>query len=457
MLSLFLLTPLKYSLLILIAILGATILRYSWIAFAGEIDRRRFFQALLMTMGSVVLVIISNHLMVFWLAWVAVSLCLHRLILFYPLRPRAQLAAHKKFLLARFSEGLLAVAFVFLYRQFDTLAIDEIVHLAAIQGPSVNVSIAATLLAIVAMIKCAQLPAHGWLIQVVEAPTPVSALLHAGIVNLGGILLLFFAPVLAASALATWLVVVLAGVSTVVAGLVSTTRISIKVKLAWSTSSQMGLMLVEVALGLYEMALLHLFAHSFYKAYSFLNSGNTVNHYLAAKLAGKVKPSIRHWGVALVLSALVLIVGQVLFSIMTSAAATMLVWFALAALVLPSVAHQTHLKARVISVVMSLILAALLLTLYTLAKHNLAPLMGLDAPLNLYADLLIAVLFEVLFVLSIALQYWPHQPWVKKLFIWLNAGAYLDEWATRITLRLWPSTTLIQMQSSQWQSKSEAK
>ncbi|MBF9002045.1 NADH-quinone oxidoreductase subunit L [Vibrio nitrifigilis] len=453
--TLFLVTPLKMMLLGLIAILGFTIVRYSWVAFSGEADRSRFLRALLATIASVVVVISSNHLLLFWAAWVSVSLTLHRLILFYPERPRAQLAAHKKFLLARLSELLLAVAFVALYGQFKTPYINEIVQQASFAHGSTNISVAAVLLAIVALIKCAQLPMHGWLIQVVEAPTPVSALLHAGIVNLGGILLLFFAPILASSSFACWLVVVLAGISTVIAGLVSTTRISVKVKLAWSTSSQMGLMLVEVALGLYEMALLHLFAHSFYKAYSFLNSGNTVNHYLAAKLAGSVKPKLKHWLIALSISLAMLAIAQWQFAIMTSFAATTLVWFALTALIVPSLTRLD--KGTLPRMAISIGFAALLLTLYTTAKHHLAVLMGLDAPLNLIADSFVALLFISLFVLSIALQYWPHIHWVKRLFIWLNAGAYLDEWSTRLTLKLWPSESLLKLQHTDWQVETEAK
>ncbi|XAW87512.1 hypothetical protein ABDK09_04575 [Vibrio sp. CDRSL-10 TSBA] len=104
MFSLFLVTPLKLMLLGLVAILGFTIVRYSWVAFSGEADRARFLRSLIMTISAVVVVILSDHLLLFWAAWVSVSLCLHQLILFYPQRPRAQLAAHKKFLLARFSE-----------------------------------------------------------------------------------------------------------------------------------------------------------------------------------------------------------------------------------------------------------------------------------------------------------------------------------------------------------------
>lgn len=455
MFSLFLITPFKLMLLGLITILGITIVRYSWVAFSGEIERGRFLRALLMTLATVVLVIVSNHLLLFWIAWVCVSLSLHHLILFYPQRPRAQLAAHKKFLLARLSEVLLAVAFIVLYSQFKTASISHIVQQAADAGGSIPMDIAAVLLALVALIKCAQLPIHGWLIQVVEAPTPVSALLHAGIVNLGGILLLFFAPVLAASTVACGLLVVLAGVSATLAGLVSTTRISVKVKLAWSTSSQMGLMLVEIGLGLYEMALLHLFAHSFYKSWSFLNSGNTVNHYLAAKLAGDIKPAIHHWVVALAIALLMIAIAQWQFVVMSSLAATVLMWFALSALILPSVTHWDN--TRILHMGITLAFAGMLLTLYTVAKHHLKAIIGPDTPLNIYADGFVALIFFSLFALSIALQYWSHTAWVKRLFIWLNAGAYLDEWATRLTLKIWPSLSFLELQHAQWHVKNEAK
>ncbi|MDC0611725.1 hypothetical protein OAP63_13400, partial [Vibrio sp.] len=188
---------------------------------------------------------------------------------------------------------------------------------------------------------------------------------------------------------------------------------------------------------------------------SFLNSGNTVNHYLAAKLAGEVKPKVGHWTASLVLSCLLLAIAQWQFAVMTSAAATMLVLFALAALILPSLTRFD--RAFVPRVIITLLFAAGLLTLYTTAKHHLAVLVGLDTPLNIYADIFVALLFASLFSLSIALQYWPHIRWVKRLFIWLNAGAYLDEWATRLTLKWWPSESLIKLQHEQWQEKPEAK
>src|SRR5690606_20955596 len=132
------------------------------------------------------------------------------------------------------------------------------------------------LVALAAILKTAQLPLHGWLIQVMEAPTPISALLHAGVVNLSGFVLLRMAPMLAQSDIAQALLVIVGSLSAALAALVMLTRISIKIRLAWSTCAQMGFMLMEIGLGLYELALLHLLAHSLYKAYSFLSAGDAV-------------------------------------------------------------------------------------------------------------------------------------------------------------------------------------
>lgn len=109
-----------------------------------------------------------------------------------------------------------------------------------------------------------------------EAPTPVSALLHAGVVNMGGFVLLRVAELIGLVPSAQWLLVIVGSLTAVLAGMVMLTRISIKVRLAWSTCAQMGFMLMEIGLGLYELALLHLVAHSLYKAYAFLSSGEAV-------------------------------------------------------------------------------------------------------------------------------------------------------------------------------------
>src|SRR5690606_30356724 len=158
----------------------------------------------------------------------------------------------------RIGESSVLVAALLLWHVHGTFHIDQLLTAVRDAGSlSMNEQLAAVLLAFAALIKCAQMPLHGWLIQVVEAPTPVSALLHAGVVNLGGYLLILLGPIWFSSGPAVGLLLVVAGVTVVVAALAMAVRVSIKVSLAWSTCAQMGLMLLECALGLHALALLH--------------------------------------------------------------------------------------------------------------------------------------------------------------------------------------------------------
>jgi NAD(P)H-quinone oxidoreductase subunit 5 len=430
------LTSFKLVLLTLVALLAVVIWRYSATALTGETDKPRFMRALAATLGAVVITLLSNHLLLFWLSWIVISISLQQLLLFYPQRPRAQLAAHKKALSARISEALLAIAFVLLYLQFGTANISEINLLLSTTGQSnAQLNVAAVLLVFVALLKCAQLPLHGWLIQVVEAPTPVSALLHAGIINLGGIVLLLFTPLLSLSAIASNILLVAALCSTVLAALIMTTRISIKVRLAWSTVAQMGLMLVEIALGLYTLALLHLLAHSCYKAYAFLYSGNAVNHYLAAQLAEQTEPQIRHWLAALLLAAM--LVGLTHLALpLSSLASVVLLVLAITVLLLPAVSRADH--HRLHRILLALGYAVGLLTIYLTGKFILTPVMPAQPAISPAADAFASLTFVGLFIVAVLLRYHSSHPALNRIFIWLNAGGYLDEWATRTTLKIWP-------------------
>lgn len=434
--TLFHISAFKAVLLALVALLAVVIWRYSAVALAGENDKPRFMRALAITLASVTITLLSNHLVLFWLGWVAISFSLQQLLLFYPERPRAQLAAHKKALSARFGEVLLATAFVLLYLQFDSANIQHITgQLASVTHTTPLMHSAAVLLVLVALLKCAQLPLHGWLIQVVEAPTPVSALLHAGIINLGGILLLLFSPLMSLSDIASIILLIAALLSTVLAALIMTTRVSIKVRLAWSTVAQMGLMLVEIALGLYTLALLHLLAHSCYKAYAFLHSGNAVNHYLAAQLAEPTEPKVIHWLSALVLALMFVSLSDMLLPF-GSLSSGILVMLAATMVILPAISRAD--SRRLLRVLLASLYVGGLLALYLTGKATLTSIVPQTAHLSQAADLFASTMFVVLFVVAVMLRYHASKPGLNRVFVWLNAGGYLDEWATRITLKIWP-------------------
>jgi len=224
-------SPMKAIVMLTVVAIGTILMRFSRNYLEGEACYPRFLRWMQLTLSSVVITILANHLIIFWAGWLAVSLSLHNLLLLYPERPRAIIAARKKFILARTSECLMAGAFVLLFLAFDTLYIDEILYLvneadqlSQTQTGFTNTQLAtyaACLISAAALLKCAQLPAHGWLINIVEAPTPVSALLHAGVINLGGYLLLAFAPLVAASSEAQWMLLVVAGLSVFFSALIT--------------------------------------------------------------------------------------------------------------------------------------------------------------------------------------------------------------------------------------------
>lgn len=423
------------TLLVLVSYLGIVIQRYARRNLDGDPRQHYFLTWYLSTLLAVELTIASNHLVIFVLGWIAISLCLHKLLLFYPERPRANLAAHKKFLFARLSEALLIAASVLLYLQHDSVNITAILqHYQEQASLRATDQAIAVLIALAALVKSAQLPLHGWLIQVVEAPTPVSALLHAGIINLGGYLLLLFSPLLSAALPAQSLLLLVAGLSFLVATAVMMTRISIKVRLAWSTVAQMSLMLIECALGLYELALLHIVAHSCYKANAFLGSGEAVNQYLRGKLQEAALPRPLHWMIA---ATCVALLATTAFSVVGSPA----VWSPWVLIGLTALTLLAYCLGSGFSnaLAQGLLLAGGGLLTYGVTSFGSGLLLQPQRELgNVAGDLWASLLFLCVFLIFVFFQYGTRSERMERWFITLNAAFYLDEWATRLTLSLWP-------------------
>lgn len=262
------------TMFLLVAAIGAVVADYSRRYLDGDPGQGRFMKWLALTLAAVLVLVLAGNLALMAAAWIATSLGLHRLLLFYPERPGAQLAARKEFLSARIADAALVLAVLLAWWSFGTLGIEAIRATAAEGGFAVH--LIALLLAVAAILKSAQFPAHGWLTEVMETPTPVSALLHAGIINAGGVLLVRMADVLALSAGVLDLLLLVGTVTAVVGAAVMLTQASVKVNLAWSTVAQMGFMVMQVGLGAFAAALLHIVAHSAYKAQAFLASGGVI-------------------------------------------------------------------------------------------------------------------------------------------------------------------------------------
>jgi NAD(P)H-quinone oxidoreductase subunit 5 len=149
-----------------------------------------------------------------------------------------------------------------------------------------------------AIIQSSLFPLQNWLMSSMTAPTPASALMHAGFVNAGGILLSRFAPVFTVD-LSFMLILTLIGASSAIMGKVwKMVQTAIKRQLACSTIAQMGFMLVQCGLGYFSAAVTHLILHGFYKGYLFLNSGNAV-HRESPYPHSRIEGTVTRWLVGL--------------------------------------------------------------------------------------------------------------------------------------------------------------
>jgi NAD(P)H-quinone oxidoreductase subunit 5 len=274
--------------LLLVSFIGWVVVRYAATYLDGESRQGAFTGWLGLTLASVLMLVLSGDLIQLVGSWIATSLFLHQLLLFYPDRIAARRGAAKKFLAARIGDGALIIAAVLLTLAYGRTEIAPILSAARAGAGGGLAIVGAVFLALAAVLKSAQFPMHGWLTEVMEAPTPVSALLHAGVVNAGGFLLIRFADVmvLAPSVLAG--LVLIGGFTALFGGLVMLTQPAVKTSLAWSTVAQMGFMILECGLALFPLALLHIVAHSLYKAHSFLASGGAVELIAANRRPGPV-------------------------------------------------------------------------------------------------------------------------------------------------------------------------
>ena len=276
------------TMLLLVTFVGWIVVRYARTYLDGEVRQGAFVGWICLTLASVLLLVTAGNLFQLVAAWIATSLFLHRLLLFYPQRIAAQRAARKKFITARLADAAILGGASLLIAAYGTGNIGTIIT-AARSGSGGGLAIgAAGVLAIAAVLKSAQFPVHGWLTEVMETPTPVSALLHAGVINAGGFLLIRFADVMLLAPGVLAALVMIGGFTALFGSLVMLTQPAIKTSLAWSTVAQMGFMIFECGLALFPLALLHIVAHSLYKAHSFLASGGAVERVAAIRRPGPV-------------------------------------------------------------------------------------------------------------------------------------------------------------------------
>lgn len=249
----------------------------------------RFMLLCLFFTLSVMLLVMSNHISLLIFSWLIMGIFISQLIGIDKSWGEAREAskfAQKYFLIGTsfLIVGLMLVAFS--SQQYTVSGLSIVVDTLPmyITIPSALCLIAS------AIVQSAMYPFHRWLLSAMTAPTPASALMHAGFVNGAGILLALFATLLLASNTLTILFVI-GGLTAIIAQFTKLLQVNVKQKLACSTIAQMGFMIMQCGLGFFSAAVVHLILHGFYKAYLFLSSGEEIAQTMPDKpVRLKIKP-----------------------------------------------------------------------------------------------------------------------------------------------------------------------
>ncbi len=435
-----LLDRLTSVLLILSTFLFAIVCRYSQRYLAGDPGQSRFLFWLCLTGSFVFALVLSRNLLLFALAWCGVSLSLHQLLQFYSHRPAALLAARKKFLISRLGDAALLASLVLTHRIFGTWDFQPI-FLAAQRlqaaGPENlpgSIHLLCALLVFAALLKSAQFPFHSWLPDTMETPTPVSALMHAGIINAGGILVIRLSPLVSLSSHAMLALVAIGGFTALFASTVMLTQASVKRSLAFSTVAQMGFMMLECGLGAFHLALLHIVAHSLYKAHAFLSSGSAV----LSKPEPQSQPAP-----PLAIGLSLLAATAISFSIAAVLGVPFLPHLALNAIFSLGLAQMLwsaspHFR-RAWHLPLALAAAALLslayFALHLLAERIVQPATGAFSP----AGLAVLAAFLLVAVAQSRLAALARTSFGERLYVHARNGFYCNTLANRFTAALWPA------------------
>lgn len=364
---------------------------------------------------SVMLFVVSDHVVPLLLTWFVMGVFMSRLIGVDSQWGEAQEAS--KFSQKYFFIGtlLLGVGIFLLASQSDVYTVSGIMN-SIDRIPLHITSIAVMCIIIAAIVQSAIYPFHRWLLSAMTAPTPASALMHAGFVNGAGILLTLFSTILFATNTLD-LLFVIGGLTAIIAQFTKLLQVNVKQKLACSTIAQMGFMIMQCGLGFFNAAVAHLILHGFYKAYLFLSAGEEIANTKPQKaLHISIKP----------LQALVVsifgILGAVLFAQLTGKGTAMDSSIFLTLIVAITVGQLTYniVKEKSLSLLQKIFLPPILFVvgvgIYALMYNGVSllmvdlPMVAVSRPLSV-----VQIIFGVIFLVGffiMKLGVYRNVPWI---------------------------------------------
>ena len=274
-----LLDPLSMCFVLLITGVGSLIIIYSVGYMARDRERRRFFGYMNLFITAMLLLVLADNYLVLYAGWEGVGLASYLLIGFWQFKPSAAVAAKKAFIANRVGDAGFSLAVMLMFATFGTVTFTGVFSRAHLAGPGVLAALGLLML-LGACGKSAQVPLQSWLLDAMEGPTPVSALIHAAtMVTAGVYLIVRSSPIFDLSETSRLAVTVVGAVTLLFGGIIGSAKDDIKKALAGSTMSQIGYMFLGAGLGPagYGFAIGLLLAHGFFKAGLFLGAGSIMH------------------------------------------------------------------------------------------------------------------------------------------------------------------------------------
>ncbi len=406
---------LTVSMLIPVLIISLLVHIYSIGYMSHDPHNQRFFSYLSLFTFMMIVLVTANNILVMFIGWEGVGVCSYLLVSFWFTRIAANQSSISAFLTNRVGDSFLTVGMFIIIWSIGNLDYGTIFSVAPYVNENIITLIGICLL-IGAMAKSSQIGLHVWLPMAMEGPTPVSALIHAATMVTAGVYLLMRAsPLIEYSSTVLILCLWVGAITSVFSSLVGLFQQDIKKVIAYSTMSQLGMMVIAVGLSSYNVALFHLINHAFYKGLLFLAAGSVIH------AVGDNQDFRKYGGLRLFL--------PLTYSVMVIASLSLVAFpfmtgFYSKDFILESAYGQFYFSS--ISVYIIAVIAAIFTTLYSVKVLYLTFLTNPNGPIKSYkiaheSDIYMSLPLIILALFSVFFGFLT-----KDIFIGLGTGFFID-------------------------------
>jgi NADH-ubiquinone oxidoreductase chain 5 len=406
---------LTVSMLIPVLVISLLVHIYSIGYMSHDPHNQRFFSYLSLFTFMMIVLVTANNILVMFIGWEGVGVCSYLLVSFWFTRIAANQSSISAFLTNRVGDSLLTVGMFIIIWSIGNLDYGTVFSIAPYINENIITLIGICLL-IGAMAKSSQIGLHVWLPMAMEGPTPVSALIHAATMVTAGVYLLMRAsPLIEYSSTVLILCLWVGAITSVFSSLVGLFQQDIKKVIAYSTMSQLGMMVIAVGLSSYNIALFHLINHAFYKGLLFLAAGSVIH------AVGDNQDFRKYGGLRLFLP---LTYSVMLIASLSLVAFPFMTGFYSKDFILESAYGQFYFSS--ISVYFIAVIAAIFTTLYSVKVLYLTFLTNPNGPIKSYkiaheSDIYMSLPLIILALFSIFFGFLT-----RDIFIGLGTGFFID-------------------------------